>query len=479
MTLLHVAAALLTVVLSGTAALHAVLTKREVRGAIGWVGLILVFPVAGPTLYFLFGVNRIHRRARGAGRGGYSSPGSARAALTQRREPMDRDVGMPPSSLAPLAYLVGAVVREPLVAGNAVETLIDGEEAYPAMLRSIGGAKKSIGLSTYIFDLDPSGQQFVDALIEATRRGVEVRVLVDAVGSRYSKRSVVRLLRKQGVSAALFMRSRLPLRWPYFNLRTHRKLLTIDGLEGYLGGMNLRQGHLVDSGCADPIHDVHFLVRGPVVRDMQGVFVGDWAFATREVLRGGAWFPEIEPVGSALARVVPDGPDEDLDKIRWTFLGALANARDSVRIQTPYFLPDTELLVGLQLAALRGIEVEILIPAENNLKFVQWAATSQLWQLIEHGCHVYLGQPPFDHSKVFVVDGSWALVGSANWDPRSLRLNFEIGLEIYDPFVVRRLNEYFSERRSLGRRVSLEELNGRPLWERVRDGIARLALPYL
>lgn len=470
------AGALLAVVLGTATALHVVLNKRDVRSAIGWVGLVLVFPFAGPLLYAVFGVNRIRRRARLLG-GRASTP----AALRQR---VELPAGaahpvMPPSRFAPLAYLMGRVVDLPLVGGNRIEPLVDGEEAYPAMLEAIAGARRTVSLSTYIFDRDAAGRDFEAALAGAVARGVEVRVLIDAMGARYSLPTIVASLRRRGIPTERFMPSFSPIGLPYLNLRTHRKILVADGTLGFAGGMNIRQGHRVTSGARHPVRDLHFLAEGPIVSHLQAVFAGDWAFASGETLAGEAWFPRPQPAGPVLARLTPDGPDEDLDKVRWSFLGALAAARESVKIATPYFLPDQDLVTALSAAALRGVEVEILLPGENNLPYVQWASQGQLWQVLEHGCRVWFARPPFDHSKLVLVDGGCALVGSANWDPRSLRLNFELGLELYDTGLCARLDALFEAKREGARQIDKEAWLRRPLPLRLRDGIARLALPYL
>lgn len=466
----------LAVALGVATALHVVLHKRDVRAAIGWVGLVLVFPVAGPILYAVFGINRIRRRARVL-RGGGSTPASARARVelpAGASEP-----ATPPGRFAPIAELMGRIVHLPLAGGNRVEPLVNGEEAYPPMLEAIGSARRTLSLSTYIFDHDEAGREFEDALAAAADRGVEVRVLIDAMGARYSFPTVVHSLRRRGIRTARFMKSLLPSGLPYLNLRTHRKILVADGRVGFLGGMNIRQGHRVTSGTGHPVRDLHFRVEGPIVSHLQAVFAADWEFTTRERLAGEAWFPEPEPRGAVLARLVPDGPDEDLDKARWAFLGALAAARESVKIVTPYFLPDQDLITALSAAALRGVAVDILLPAKNNLPYVRWASQGQLWQVLEHGCRVWYGRPPFDHSKLMLVDGGWALVGSANWDPRSLRLNFELNLELYDPTLCARLEALFEEKRRGAREIDPEAWGGRPLAARLRDAVARLALPYL
>jgi cardiolipin synthase len=452
------------------AAAHAVLTKRDVRAAIGWVGLVLAFPLVGPVLYTLFGINRIRRRAVALRHG---RPREAAAAASEG-EGVGRD-----GRLAALADLVGRVTGEPLLAGNSLQTLVDGEETYPAMLAAIDGAGASVTLCTYIFDNDATGKAFQAALARAVRRGVAVRVLIDGVGARYSFPPTRRALRAAGVPVAIFLPTLLPWRMPYVNLRTHRKMLVADGRTAFVGGLNIRQEHVVGAGTAHPIRDLHFRLEGPAVAQVQRLFSADWELATGERLEGRTWFPPLAAAGALWARVVPDGPDEDLDQLRWTLLGALSAAERSVRIVTPYFLPDTDLVTALALAALRGVEVDILLPERNNLLLVGWAMNAQLPQVLEPGCRVWLTPPPFDHAKLLVVDGRWSLVGSFNWDPRSLRLNFELGLEVHGGETAARLEALAAERRSAARRLTLDELRRRPLPARLRDGAAWLAQPYL
>lgn len=465
--------ALAAVAASAVAVGHVVLTKSDVRAALGWTGLVLVFPLVGPVLYLFFGINRIERRARADD----STPSAARE-LVELPEGA-REPAMPPSRFAPIAFLVSRVVDLPLVGGNRVEPLVDGEEAYPQMLAAIAGAERTVSLSTYIFDRDATGRAFLDALATAVQRGVEVRVLIDSFGARYSLPPIVHTLRQRGVTTARFMKSLAPGGLPRLNLRSHRKILVADGRVGFVGGMNIRHGHLVERSGDDAVRDLHFRMEGPIVAHLQAVFAGDWDFTVDEELRGEAWFPEPEPAGPVLARAIPDGPDEDMDKARWTILGALAAARDSVRIATPYFLPDQDLVSALSTAALRGVEVEILLPETSNLPYVQWASQGQLGQVLRHGCRVWYSKGPFDHSKMMLVDGGWALVGSANWDPRSLRLNFELNVELYDEALCERLNRLFEAKRAGARELVAEEWARRPLALRLRDGVARLALPYL
>ncbi len=347
------------------------------------------------------------------------------------------------------------------------------------MIDAINRATRSIALCTYIFNDDPAGRRFVEALKHAVERGVAVRVLVDDVGSRYDLPTVMGPLRHAGIPSAKFLPTLKPGWFPYFNLRTHRKILVVDGRDGFTGGMNIDKDYDHSLNTRHPKIDTHFHVRGPVVAHLLRTFAEDWAFKTGEVLDGDAWCPQIDPQGTTFARGVPSGPDEVPDKILVTILGALATARSSIMIVTPYFVPDETLRSALSVAAMRGVRVDIVLPDDNNLALVQWAAMSLLPELLESGCQVWLAPRPFDHTKLMIVDDTWVLVGSANWDARSFRLNFEFNLECYDRELALELAAHVKARIDHSRPITLDHLNGRSLPVQLRDNIARLFSPYL
>jgi cardiolipin synthase len=243
--------------------------------------------------------------------------------------------------------------------------------------------------------------------------------------------------------------------------------------------MNVRQRSVLASKPKHPTRDLHFRVDGPVVAQLQTAFARDWAFTTGEKLAGSHWFPELEPKGETLSRGITDGPDGDIDKLHWVFLAAVGAARRSIHIVTPYFLPDRVLMKALHLAGQRGVEVDIVVPEVANLPVVRWAMWGHHRQVLGDGVRLWLSPPPFDHAKLFVVDGYWSSIGSSNWDPRSLRLNFEFNIECYDEELGAGLEDLVRHRLRDARLLTPDELDGRSIFHRVRDGAARLMTPYL
>ena len=469
---------------------HALLHKRDTRAATIWIGVIWTLPALGPLLYLALGVNRIRRHALKLG-----------VHKTFSR-PVPENLGEPEHDgaehLKHIARVVSRVVTQPLTAGNKIEPLVNGDEAFPAMLAAIESAKKSVTLCTYIFDNDASGKQFVAVLERAVQRGVAVRVLIDSAGARYSWPPITHALRHAKIPFAKFLPASIFTPWHVatINLRNHRKSLVVDGQTAFTGGINIRHGNVLADQPKHPVQDLQFRVVGPAVTQLQEAFANDWTFTTGEILDGEIWFPslefrlqaatdtnrlkaELQTAGKVIARVITDGPDADFENARWTLLAALAEAQTSVKILTPYFLPDNALVTALNLAALRGVRVDIILPAKNNLPFVQWASRALWWQVLERGCHVWLTPPPFDHSKLMIVDGHWVLLGSANWDARSLRLNFELNVEGYGRGFAQEMDKVIEKKLSAAREVTLAEVDGRSLPAKLRDAIARLFSPYL
>jgi cardiolipin synthase len=455
--------------ISAVVTVHVLFEKNDVRAALGWIGLTWLSPFLGAALYFLFGINRVTRRA------------SQFDKLERERGTGDGPAGLPAASesIIALSKISERVTGSPLTGGNSVDILHGGDEAYPAMLAAIREAHRSIALASYIFRNDEVGGAFIEALVEAHRRGVEVRVLLDGIGSGYFRYETTRRLHAAGIPNARFLHTWVPWRMPFLNMRNHKKLLIVDGVVAFSGGLNIAAAYSARLSPGKYVQDVHMRVEGPVTRQLMDTFARDWAFTTEEVLDEKIWWPEHEPKGTVCVRGVNSGPDADLDKLEIILGAALAQARRRVRIVTPYFLPDQRLEFALAQARLRGVSVEILIPERTDYRLMDWAVRAHLRFFSDTPMDVFLNPPPFDHSKLMTVDGEWSLIGSSNWDARSLRLNFEFDLECYDAALTAEIDALIDRKMARSYPLPYKDLVSKPKWIQVRDASVRLLLPYL
>ena len=466
-------AGLVYLVSASAATIHVLLNKQSVGAAFSWIGVIVLSPFFGVTLYWLFGINRIRKRAQ--------------AAKRVRGENVEPDgwpahqPGQPPSNDLDQAQInlikTGLSIHDsPYLRANNIEVLLNGVEAYPHMLNAIANAKHSVVLSSYIFEYDRVGKQFVEALAAAHQRGVSVFVSIDGLGVGYgfSYAKSDRVLRKMGVPTTRFLPTFSAAGTRFINLRNHRKILSVDGEKAFVGGMNIRAGNLLDGQGGSQTQDIHFCVQGPVIDQINQVFEDDWLFATGERINLPRW--QQGDVGDVICRVLLDGPDENYEKLELTLIAAINSAQQRITVATPYFLPDVSVIHALHLAVLRGVDVRLLIPKKNNLFFVDWAMSANESKLLKAGVKIYRSQPPFDHSKLFVIDGCWSLIGSSNWDARSLALNFEINVECYDDVFALKLEDILEQKLKLADTVQETD---RHLFVMLRNRFFRLFTPYL
>jgi cardiolipin synthase len=366
-------AALAHIAIAAAVTVHVLLYKRNVGTSISWMGIAWLSPFVGGVLYYALGVNRVKRRA-----------------LRLRRERshmflVDEVAPDAPEAkpLTPLEYAIGRLTGLSAEAGNKVSLLRNGDDTYPAMLAAIDAAEKSVGIASYIFRDDDAGLPFIQALIRAHRRGVQVRVLIDGIGGGYFWSGTWDRLHEAGVPVDRFLHSYVPWKTPFLNLRNHRKLLVVDGRIAFTGGINIGHENLLATHPPHPVRDTHFRLEGPIVEQLTEAFADDWLYETGERLLDEAWFPKLAPVGDAVARVITSGPDEDLEQIEFAILHAISCARRSIRIATPYFLPPDLLTTALGLAAMRGVGVDILVPEQSNHRVLDWARRVALRQLVE------------------------------------------------------------------------------------------------
>ncbi len=453
---------------------HIMLHKDDVPSAIGWTGLVWLAPVIGCVAYIILGINRVRRKALRL-----HNHGTDIFTLTGKTaEEIEKEV---PASLLQLLHLGYKVHPQHLALGNSVRPLINGDEAYPLMCAAIAGAKKQVLIASYIFNNDKAGKMFLPALKQAVKNGADVRMLIDGVGLNYSRPNIAAAVKKiKGVKFSVFLPSKSPVNLPFVNLRNHRKIMIIDGETAFFGGMNVAEGNLVVQKPKDPIQDVTFEVKGPVINQMIRLFEEDWIFSGKKAFMPasvrsskGAPMPGLTP-----ARIIPDGPDGDYGKIERLCLGALACAQKTASIVTPYFLPENDMLSALETAAMRGVDVEIILPQKSNIFGMDWAMQANFRRLLSKGVKIYRTEPPFDHSKLFLVDEVWLFAGSANWDVRSFKLNFESNMECFDPALAKQVRQVIEHKKQKSVRVPYEKHLRPPLLRTLRDNAFRLLTPY-
>jgi cardiolipin synthase len=369
---------------------------------------------------------------------------------------------------------MGSLLGPPIVPGNRVTALCNGDEIFPAMLDAIRGAAKTICFETFIYWSGTIGREFAEALSERARAGVKVHVMLDWMGAKQIDESLVQLMTDAGAQVIRYH----PLRWynvGRINNRTHRKLLIVDGRIGFTGGVGIADNWL--GHAQDPEHwrDSHYRLEGPAVAHMQAAFMDNWMETRGEVLHGEEYFPPLEPVGSHPAQVFRSSADDGSESVRLMYLISLASAERSVRLANSYFVPDSLAVRTLVDAQRRGAKVEIIVPGRHiDQKVVRWASRALWGPLLEAGVAIYEYQPTMYHVKVAIVDEIWTSVGSTNFDNRSFRLNDEANLNVFDPRFAEGQVGVFEEDKKRARRISLEEWRRRPLRERALERVAAL-----
>ncbi|MFC1708301.1 cardiolipin synthase [Planctomycetota bacterium] len=456
------------------------LSGKSPAATLAWLFCVWAMPGLGPLLYVLVGRGRLHR---GLAR-------KRRRALTRVREPLDHSVRssqvlshgtLPlPKRFRQLARMASRMSETRLTSGNRVELLSSAPATYDRMLADIAGAERQVHLEYYIWREDSTGRRFIDAVVERAHAGVEVRLLLDAVGAYQVTSATIERVRAAGGRVAFFHPVNPLKRRFNLNFRNHRKLAVIDGRIAYTGGINVGNEYLGRDGDLGPWRDMAVRVDGPAVRWLQRTFAEDWFFVTGELLSRERDFPaRPESAGRAQVQVVQSGPDEDLGNLHRIFFSAITMARRSVWITTPYFIPDDSVQLALETAVLGGVDVRIVVPGRSDSFLVDAAARWYLASLIMAGARVFRYERGYVHAKTMVVDGIFSSVGSANMDIRSFRLNFEAGVLIYDTDFARELIARFEEDIAHSREVTRAELRQRGTIARTLEALARLASPLL
>ena len=364
---------------------------------------------------------------------------------------------------------LGSLLGPGIVGGNAVTELLNGDQIFPPMLAAIQGAKKSITFETYIYWSGDIGKQFADALSERARAGVRVHVLLDWVGSANMDESYLTEMKEAGVQIEKFHKPH------WYNLarlnnRTHRKLLVVDGQVGFTGGVGIAPHWMGNAQDPDHWRDSHYLVRGPVVAQMQATFLDNWLKVTGKVLHGALYFPPIAPAGAQKAQMFSSSPSSGSESMQLMYHLAITAAERSIDLSVAYFVPDELTQKHLMDALARGVRVRFITPGEHTDTDTVKAASRATWgPLLQAGALIYEYQPTMYHCKVMIVDQLLVSVGSTNFDNRSFRLNDEANLNVYDAAFAKRQTEVFEDDLKRSRRVTYEEWLNRPLREKAHE----------
>jgi len=371
-------------------------------------------------------------------------------------------------------HVMGVMLGPPVLNGNRYRVLVNGDQIFPAMLKAIRAATKTIDFETYIYWSGAIGKEFADALAERARAGVKVHVLLDWVGSQKMEDSLVEELQSAGVE----IRKYHPPHWSHLgrlNNRTHRKLLVVDGRIGFTGGVGIAEQWTGDAQDPEHWRDTHFEVEGPVVAQMQGVFMDNWIKTSGAVLHGAEYFPPLAPLAGGAAQVFSSSPSGGSASMELMYLMSITAAKRTIRLSSSYFVPN-DLAVKTMVAAIkRGVKLQIITPgAHIDTETVRAASKARWGELLEAGAEIYEYQPTMYHCKVMIVDEFMVSTGSTNFDDRSFRLNDEANLNIYDAAFAAEQVRIFAADLARSRRITLEQWRARPFKDKMLEHVASL-----
>jgi cardiolipin synthase A/B len=469
------AAFLVVEILAVASAVHALFTVRTAQGTIAWVIGLITLPWLGLPLYWFFGSRRFDSHSRVMKQALITHQEKIHEVRAEMRRFLVDRTEIQPTRVGDLCAIAG----EPFVRGNKLDLLIDGEATFEAIFEEVAKAKRSIFVQFYIMREDGLGLRLLEALAARAADGVEVCFLFDRVGSAKMKPAVIDKWRRRGIRMATFCGySKWRDRWQ-LNFRNHRKNVIVDGRVGFIGGHNVGDEYLGLKPKFGRWRDTHVRVEGPSVMQLQLTFVADWFFATGEA-QAGHWdakaWPDIE---GQRALVLASGPSDQFERCTLFFLNVIAMAEHRLWIASPYFVPDEGILQALQLAAIRGVEVRILLPMKPDHVFVWLASFAILTELAHPNIHIHRFTGGFLHQKALLVDDSFAAVGTANFDNRSFRLNFEITLAVSGPWFASDVARMFESDFAESVQVRRDDYESRPLYFKAGAQAARLLAPIL
>lgn len=471
---------ILYTIISIIVGLDVLLDNRDPSSTIAWLMVLVILPVVGIFLYLYIGRN--HRKKETfikKSKEDYiilNNLLKEQVSFADYNPMFKRDSGDIRGKVMPLLL---NNTRAPVTVNNKVKVLQNGEATFTEMLNAINNARDHVHIEYFIIKDSHIGRKFQRALIKKAREGLEVRLIYDAVGSIRLKKSFIRPLEEAGVQVRSFLPVSLPFFGSRLNYRNHRKILVVDGKIGFVGGLNIGDEYLGRNKKMGFWRDTHLKIEGEAVYVLQGIFLADWYFISNEAIDGFKYFPSQGYCGETVVQIASSGPDSYWASIHQAYFSAINGAKERVYITTPYLVPDEGILLALKVAALRGVDVKLLLPIKPDHRTVFWASKSHFEELLEAGVKIYQYEKGFVHGKVFIVDNNFVSIGTANLDIRSFKLNFEVNAFIYDKEVNYSLARDFYEDLRVSREVVLGEYINRPLIDKIRESIMRVLSPIL
>ncbi|MBW1635219.1 MAG: cardiolipin synthase [Deltaproteobacteria bacterium] len=449
---------------------NALMATRTSQGAIAWIVALNSFPLITVPAYWIFGRNKFK---------GYVK---ARNTLDEQH---DQHITSVRRKVEPFRFKAGnkqhgmvgeTLAQLPILNSNSVDLLIDGEKTFDSIIKGIGEAEVYILVQFYIIHDDGLGRRLKQALLEKAREDVRVFLLYDEIGSHSLPRGYIDEMRRAGIAVHSFQSTRGSSNRFQLNFRNHRKIVVVDGKTGWVGGHNVGDEYLGLSPKFGSWRDTHVKITGPAVLELQISFLEDYHWAT-DTLPDVAWEPVAVPGGDAAVLILPSGPADDLETASLMYQQAIHSAERRIWIASPYFVPDESVLSALHLAALRGVEVRILIPDVADKKLVYYSAFAFVGELLREGIEIYRYLPGFLHEKVFLVDDRMAGIGTANFDNRSFRLNFEITALIVEKGLTRAVEQMFLDDFARSEKMTIQDVENRPWWFKMLARASYLTAP--
>jgi cardiolipin synthase A/B len=457
-----------------------ILENRNPVKTISWILVLVLLPFGGIVIYLFFGQE--YRKTKMYSRKGLKNLEKLRNITLEQLDNLPENHLRISETLYAKKRLMNLMLTNSnaiLTNNNEVQVLRDGAETFPAIFETIEMARHHIHLEYYIVEDDKIGNYLRELLISKAKEGVEVRFIYDDVGSWELKSRWLKTMSDVGIKVDCFLRVRYPLLTSKVNYRNHRKILVVDGETAFVGGLNFADRYQDGVAKIGPWRDTHLKVTGGAATALQIIFMADWYFVSKEILKGRDYFKPFASGEGKLVQITSSGPDSDWESIGQAYFSAIASANEYVYISSPYLMPPSDIVTALKTSALGGIDVRIIVPGASDAITAKWGTHSYIEELLEAGVKIYFYKAGFIHSKVIVVDGVFSSVGTANLDFRSLETNFEVNAMIYDEEIAVLLTQQFLDDQSKSQQILLEEWINRPRMNKIKESFARILSPML